>query len=88
MDRYLCLRVADAVREQIAAGYLRPGDRVPSRRELAGIHGAHIYTVAHGLQILEQEGLVWRCPGLGYYVSAHQSRTNQPTRVASHPTDA
>lgn len=68
MDRYRCLQIADAVREQIEDGVLRPGDQVPARRELADQHGVHIATVAHGLQILEAQGLVWRCPGLGYYV--------------------
>jgi DNA-binding transcriptional MocR family regulator len=37
MDRYLCLRVADAVREQIEAGILRPGDKLPARAELAAL---------------------------------------------------
>lgn len=87
MDRYRCLTVADAIRQQIADGTLRPGDQVPSRRELATQHHVHIHTVAHGLQLLEQAGLIWRCPGLGYYVRAHQPRTSQPTRAGQpHPT--
>jgi DNA-binding GntR family transcriptional regulator len=69
MERYLCLRVADAVRERIDTGILRPSDKVPARAELADGLQVHISTVGQGLQILETQGLIWRCPGLGYYVS-------------------
>lgn len=80
MDRYLCLQVADAVREQIDIGILRPGDKLPARAKLADEHQAHISTVGQGLQILRTQGLIWHCPGLGYYVSqapanAHRAGT-------------
>ena len=36
-------QIVDGFREQIAAGILQPGDRMPSVRSLsgAGIHGGH-----------------------------------------------
>jgi len=76
MERYSYLRIADAVRSQIADGSLRPGDKVPTRRALATQHGVQIDTAARGLQALEAEGLIWRCPGLGYYVRRSQPRSN------------
>jgi DNA-binding GntR family transcriptional regulator len=68
MDRYLCLQDADAVREQIESGILRPGDKVPARAELADELQVHTSTVGQDLQILETQGAIWRCPGLVYYV--------------------
>lgn len=77
MDRYRSLQVADAVREQIEAGILRPGDKLPVRAELADEHQTHIATVGQGLQILEAQGLIWHCPGLGYYVSQAPAKAHR-----------
>jgi GntR family transcriptional regulator len=62
------LRIADALRMQIEVGLLQPGDKVPTMRVLAAQHSVHPDTAARGLQTLEAQGLIWRCPGLGYYV--------------------
>ncbi len=67
-DQRRYIRIADALRAQIEDGSLAPGDKVPTRRVLAAEHGVHPVTVTRGLQALEVEGLIWRCPGLGYYV--------------------
>jgi DNA-binding GntR family transcriptional regulator len=70
MSREQCryLRIADALRMQIEGGLLQPGDKVPTMRVLASQHSVHPDTAARGLQALEAQGLIWRCPGLGYYV--------------------
>lgn len=62
------LRIAEVLREQIEDGRLKLGDKVPTRQLLAAEHGVHPVTVTRSLQALEVEGLIWRCPGLGYYV--------------------
>ena len=67
-DQRRYLRIAEVLREQIEDGRLKPGDKVPTRQALAAEHGVHPVTVTRGLQTLEVEGLIWRCPGLGYYV--------------------
>jgi DNA-binding GntR family transcriptional regulator len=66
------VRIADQVRQQIAAGKLGPGQPVPSITTLTQDHGVARQTAAKALQLLESEGLVYRVPGLGYYVSEHQ----------------
>jgi DNA-binding GntR family transcriptional regulator len=64
------MHVADRVRTQIREGRLHPGDHV-SRSKLLADTGYSIRSVAHGLQVLEREGLLARIPGLGYYVTGN-----------------
>jgi DNA-binding GntR family transcriptional regulator len=63
------VRIADQVRQQITAGRLKVGQPVPSITTLTQDHGVARQTAAKALQLLESEGLVYRVPGLGYYVS-------------------
>ena len=48
------------------------GQPVPSITTLTQDHGVARQTAAKALQLLESEGLVYRVPGLGYYVSERQ----------------
>ena len=63
------MRVAAAVRQQIADGTLAPGQRAPSITTLSQEWGLARPTVAKALRLLESEGLLTRYPGLGYYVT-------------------
>lgn len=51
-------QVAASVRADAAAGRLRPGDRLPSAREVAGALGVNLHTVLRAYQLLREEGLV------------------------------
>ena len=62
------IQVADFLRDQIADGTLRPGERLPSLSKLAITFGVGRDTVRHAVHILMDEGLVWLVHGLGYYV--------------------
>jgi GntR family transcriptional regulator len=57
-DAPLFAQVANAVREGVAKGELRPGDRLPPARELASGLGVNVHTVLHAYQDLRSEGLV------------------------------
>ena len=63
------LRLAVTVREQIADGRLSPGESLPSITVLCEEHGLSRQTVGKGLRLVEQDGLIYRVPGLGYFVS-------------------
>jgi len=52
----------------IVSGDLRPGDRLPSTRELARRFGLHPNTVSAGYRQLEREGWTARRHGSGVYV--------------------
>ncbi|MGE5287832.1 MAG: winged helix-turn-helix domain-containing protein [Micromonosporaceae bacterium] len=62
------MRIADALRRDIADGKLRPGSPTPSITTLSQEHGVARQTAAKALRLLEVEGLVRRVPGLGCYV--------------------
>jgi GntR family transcriptional repressor for pyruvate dehydrogenase complex len=51
-------RVVDQIRDAILHGELRPGDRLPSERELAGQFGISRVAVRDALRTLEASGLV------------------------------
>ena len=57
------------LRRQIAEGTLAPGMPTPSITTLSQQYGHARQTCAKALRILEDEGLLTRIPGLGYYVT-------------------
>ncbi|HYB48945.1 MAG TPA: winged helix-turn-helix domain-containing protein [Streptosporangiaceae bacterium] len=63
------MRLAALIREQIASGKLAPGAQLPSIAVLRRERGHSRQTVGKAMRILEREGLIYRVPGLGYYVS-------------------
>ncbi|MET7618544.1 TetR/AcrR family transcriptional regulator C-terminal domain-containing protein [Streptomyces sp. NPDC005408] len=69
------LRIAAELRRRIAAGTLRPGDRVPSTRAITKEWGVAMATATKALAALRQEGLVRAVPGVGTVV----------TQAAAHP---
>jgi GntR family transcriptional regulator len=54
----LFAQVAASVRADAAAGRLRPGDRLPSAREVSIALGVNLHTVLRAYQDLRDEGLV------------------------------
>ncbi|HSB14593.1 MAG TPA: PLP-dependent aminotransferase family protein [Bryobacteraceae bacterium] len=57
------------VRELIGAGRLKPGDRLPSTRDLAGHLGLNRTTVSAAYELLETEGLIRGHVGRGSFVT-------------------
>lgn len=70
--RYLV--IADEIRARIVSGELRPGDRVPSTRQIAGRWGVAIATATKVLAALRDEGLVEARVGAGTVVAAPRRR--------------
>lgn len=60
---------AGKLRKQIQEGKLKPGDRLPSSRELRAELGIANATVHSALRVLREEGLVYSVPNRGTYVS-------------------
>ncbi|MGN0063473.1 MAG: GntR family transcriptional regulator [Nocardioides sp.] len=63
-------QVRRGVRDLVATGALRPGDRLPPLRQLAGDLGLAVGTVARAYAELEQEGLLVSRRGAGTRVAA------------------
>ena len=60
--------LADMLGRQIAGGVLRPGDKLPSLRALAQLHGYAKNTVVAAFELLVSRGLVEARRGSGFYV--------------------
>jgi DNA-binding GntR family transcriptional regulator len=61
-------QLAGLLRDEIAAGRLAAGERVPSARTLSQEHGIAMGTVMRALNALRDEGLIVAVPGRGFYV--------------------
>jgi GntR family histidine utilization transcriptional repressor len=63
------LKVKTHLREGIAGGRWRPGERLPSEADLTETFGVSRMTVNRALRELHQEGLVERVQGVGSFVA-------------------
>jgi DNA-binding transcriptional regulator YhcF (GntR family) len=64
------LQVADAIRQDISSGRLRPSEKLPSVRELAERYGLAPATVQSALRSLRERGWIYSQSTRGYFVSA------------------
>lgn len=60
--------IADKIREMIFSGQIKPGEMLPSRKDLASQFGVGISTVHEAIQSLSVLGLVESRPGKGTWV--------------------
>ncbi|WP_329101679.1 TetR/AcrR family transcriptional regulator C-terminal domain-containing protein [Micromonospora sp. NBC_01699] len=77
------LRIVARLRDRITSGQLRPGDRVPSTRQIMAEHGVAMATASKVLAALRQEGLVSTSAGSGTVVSA-SAPPDAPARTVRH----
>src|SRR5207302_9239905 len=89
MEGKLYDQVALRISELIEHGTLRPGERIPSVRELSEQEEVSIATVMQAYRVLESRGLIEARPQSGYYVRAKlwspppEPSKSQPTRSAT-----
>ncbi|MGC4770122.1 winged helix-turn-helix domain-containing protein [Micromonospora sp. DT44] len=60
--------LAELLRARITSGQLRPGDRLPSERELAQTYGVALMTARAAVKLLRTEGLAEAVRGRGVVV--------------------
>lgn len=78
-------QLAREIEQQIAAGVLRPGDRLPSVRQTCAGRGVSPSTVFQAYYLLESRGLVRAAPRSGYYVAARAGGARLPEPQGSEP---
>jgi ABC-type glycerol-3-phosphate transport system substrate-binding protein len=61
------------IQDQIACGLWRPGDRIPTERELCQTYAISRSPVRQALSELAHQGMLVRRPGLGTFVADHSS---------------
>lgn len=76
-----------SIRRRIASGELRPGDRVPSTRQITKRWGVAMATATRVLTILQREGLVVARPGIGTVVASGTPAPASRTRSAPPEID-
>lgn len=79
------LRVAAAIRQRISTGALRPGDRVPSTRQVVRDFGVAMATASRALAVLRDEGLVVTRQGSGSVVRAPDAPPRRVERSPNRP---
>jgi len=76
----LYLQLVEQVRRLVALGALRPGDQLPTVRELAVRTRVNRNTVGRAIQSLEREGVVRTRVGQGTFVVADGASNIDPAR--------
>lgn len=79
--RPLYQQIVDQVKQMVASGALRAGDRLPTVRELSAQLVINPNTAAHAFQQLEREKVIETRRGLGSFVSADSSPLSHEERV-------
>ncbi|MFJ3926465.1 GntR family transcriptional regulator [Streptomyces sp. NPDC090022] len=76
------LRIADVLRERIAAHEWAPGDRLPSRAQIAQEHGVGDNVVRRAQELLISQGVLEGRAGSGTYVAEPRQRVRVVRSVA------
>jgi DNA-binding FadR family transcriptional regulator len=84
---HLAEHIARSLIDEIAAGRLRPGDRLPTEQFLSQNFGVSRNVVREGIATLRAQGLIQSRQGVGVFVSEPPPSTEPvtPTRRASEP---
>ncbi|MEV4260579.1 GntR family transcriptional regulator [Kribbella sp. NPDC049584] len=72
------LQVAQAIRDSIVSGELRPGDRLPTGPKLAKELGVATMTVRRAIELLRREGLLRSTQGVGVFVATSDINVSEP----------
>lgn len=72
--------VADSIRDGIAGGRYKPGEKLPSIQALVKESGYNSDTVIKAYQLLEAEHLVYSAPRSGYYAVKSQYGRKEKTK--------
>lgn len=71
------VQAAEVLRRQIQAGALKPGEKLPSARELQAKYGIASSTVQNALRVLKHEGLIYSVQGRGSFVRSSAEAERQ-----------
>jgi len=77
-------QIIDAIKREVAAGRLTPGNAMPSFRVLATQLAVSLITVKRAYEELEREGIIVRHQGLGTFVALRAAaRSRSSGRAAA-----
>ena len=67
-DAPLFVQIAEQIEEDVFTGAYAEEDRIPSTNELSALLGINPHTVLKGMNILVDEGIIYKRRGMGMYV--------------------
>jgi GntR family transcriptional regulator len=67
-DRWPYEQIAAVIEGAVRSGELRPGDPVPSEKDLQDLTGASRWTVRHATALLREKGVIMTVPHMGSFV--------------------
>lgn len=73
-------QIADEITAKIKSGELKPGDKLPSTRELAESYRVHMNTAYRALPLLHDRGLITGQPGRGTHATDRRSSARERPR--------
>jgi DNA-binding GntR family transcriptional regulator len=62
-------QVSDIIKARIESGELQPDRPIPSEAQIMGEFGCARATVRHAVELLVEQGLVVKVPGVGTFVA-------------------
>ena len=80
------LRLAALLREEITTGVRAPGSPLPSIADLCQAHAVSRQTAGKALRNLQADELIYRLPGLGYFVAAAVAHDRRRARMPRNRT--
>ncbi len=75
------LQIVNQIKTQVALGHLHPEDPLPSVRQLAVDLTVNPNTIARAYLDLEHEGVIYKRPGQGTYVSKRAVQMARSERI-------
>ena len=69
-------QLMEQIRRMVSSAQLRPGDELPSVRELAMTHAVNPMTISKAFSQLEQQGVLERRKGIGMLVAEQHNISN------------
>lgn len=76
-NRPIYVQIMERFKEQISAGAMEPGDRLPSVRELAAELAINPNTIQRSYRQLEMEGWIVTVPGKGCFVCSDERHAEE-----------
>jgi DNA-binding transcriptional MocR family regulator len=76
LDIPFYLAIADALEADVSRGMLKPGQKLPTHRDLADIIGVNVSTITRAYKEAERRGLIAGTIGRGTYITADAGTRN------------
>lgn len=68
-NKLIYMQIAEAIEDAVISGELNEGDQVYSTNQFAKIYGINPATAAKGINLLVEEGILYKKRGIGMFVA-------------------